>query len=69
MSNPRADIYRENKPLPEISERTLIQEVKVDHPIDKRFLTNKYIPVDPGIIEEKRKAYLEELERWAELEN
>lgn len=67
--NPRAKIYQETKPHKEVSVDDIVEHVRSDlQKVDPRFLRNQYLPIDPSLVAEKREAYLEELERWTELE-
>lgn len=65
----RSQIYQERKPQadPDFAE---IQRVDAfnSKAVDPRFLKNQHLPIDPSIVEEKKQAYLEELERWTALE-
>lgn len=69
MSNPRAQIYQQARPKTDVGFDEL---ARVDgynsKSVDPRFLRNTHLPVDPDIEEDKRKAYLLELEKWAALD-
>lgn len=66
---PRSRIYQERKPQAEPGFEE-IQRVDAfnSKAVDPRFLKNQHLPIDPKIVEEKQRAYLEELERWSQLD-